>query len=218
MSKHAFTDLSTAAYCPRKLYYERRHDRDPPDVSDRRDLAVRYDELLDASDARLRDLPLAVSPTQFRDNLARARERFDCWPALVDPAARDVLLEGRECRGIGHKLLGTDPPLPSLVFTGAPPPQGVWAPQSVRAVAAAKALSWERERSVERTLVEYPAHGVVRTLSLTTRRKAAYREAVRVVEQLDGPPPRIDDRAKCGACEFSDECGVRTRTLRSLLG
>lgn len=49
-----------------------------------------------------------------------------------------------------------------MVFTGRPPEHGVWEPQSIRAVAAAKALSWEHERTVERAFVEYPAYGIVR--------------------------------------------------------
>ena len=82
----------------------------------------------------------------------------------------------------------------------------------------AKALAWERGREIPSALVEYPAHGVVRAVRLTTRNKAAYRETVRTLEAVDGPPPRIDDEAKCDACDYREECGVRTRSLRSLLG
>ena len=101
---------------------------------------------------------------------------------------------------------------------GTPPERGVWKPQGVASVAAAKALAYERERPVERAVVEYPAHAVVRTVRLTTRRKAAYRRVLRTVRSLDGPPPRLDDDAKCAACEYREECGVPTRTLASLLG
>lgn len=221
MSPIAFSDLSTAAYCPRKLYYRRKAEdvAVPDEVADRRDLAFRYEELLGASDNELADLSLAVTPAAFRGNLERARERFSAaWSELHEPSARERLLEGRECRGVVHKILELDAPAPSMVFAGAPPEQGVWAPQSVRAVAAAKALSWEREASVERAFVEYPAHGTVREIDLTTRRKAAYRRAVETVRALDGPPPRLGDDAKCGACEYRAECGVKTRSLKSLLG
>jgi CRISPR-associated exonuclease Cas4 len=94
----------------------------------------------------------------------------------------------------------------------------VWEPQRVRAVAAAKALSWEREATVDRALVEYPAHGVVRTVRLTTRARATYRRALRAVRSLDGPPPRLRDTAKCEPCDYRDRCGVPTRSMRSLLG
>ena len=220
MSKIPFSELSTVAYCPRKLYYRRRDEFEIPEaVEARRDLAFRYDELLDASDAQLAELPLAVGPATFRENLGRARERFaDAWPTLRSPYERERLTEGRDCRGIVHKVLALDAPTPSMVFTGSPPEQGVWEPQSVRAVAAAKALSWEHERSVERAFVEYPAHGVVRELSLTTRRKAAYRRAVNAVRSLDGPPPRLRNDSKCDPCEYREQCGVKTRSLRSLLG
>ncbi|MFC7212092.1 Dna2/Cas4 domain-containing protein [Natronoarchaeum sp. GCM10025321] len=219
MATHAFSDLRRAAFCPRQLYYARRDDdrAPPPDVERRRALAYRYDELIDASDATLETLPLAVDPSTFRRTLQRARSRVEDWQDLVDPPRRDVLLTGRECRGVVHKCLA-DPPVPSLVSTGAPPEQGVWQPQSVHAVAAAKALAWERERPVERAYVEYPTHGVVRSVPIDGRRKARYRETIRTIESLGSPPPRLQDDSKCSACEYSDQCGVETRTLRSLLG
>jgi CRISPR-associated exonuclease Cas4 len=110
------------------------------------------------------------------------------------------------------------PPAPSLVFAGTSPPEGVWEPATVRLVAAAKALSWERERAVERAYAEFPPHGVVRAVPLTTRRKALYRRTVRLVESMDGPPARVENDRKCRSCEYREECGTRSRSLRSLLG
>jgi CRISPR-associated exonuclease Cas4 len=213
-----FSDLRLAAYCPRKLYYARRGDDRgaPPETLERRELAFRYPELLDATDDALARAPLAVSPREFRTNLERARD-LDGWDALSDPAAREVLLEGKDCRGIAHKVV-EGPPRPSVVSAGDPPEQGVWEPQSVHAVAAAKALAYERERPVECAYVEYPAHGVVRRVRTTTHRKAAYRSALEAARSVDGPPPRLRGDAKCDPCEYREECGVRTRTLRSLLG
>jgi CRISPR-associated exonuclease Cas4 len=220
VSKIAFSDLETAAYCPRKLYYRRRNDIEVPDeVAERRELAFRYGDLLEASEERLADFPLAVGPAEFRANLDHARRRFsEAWPAIVDPSERERLAEGKDCRGIVHKVLDLDRPTPAMVFTGEPPEEGVWEPQTVRAVAAAKALSWETEQSVERAFVEYPTHGVLREIELNTRRKAAYRTAINAVRSLDGPPPRLTSNAKCKACEYSAECGVKTRSLKSLLG
>ncbi|GAA0667961.1 hypothetical protein ACFQDG_07960 [Natronoarchaeum mannanilyticum] len=219
MSRHAFSDLRLAAYCPRKLYYARRDDdrSPPPEVERRRELAFRYRELFDAADSALDDEPIAVSPERFRENLERARRRLDDWNDIARPAERNALLTGRECRGVVHKILA-DPPRPSLLSAGSPPEQGVWEAQSVHAVAAAKALAWERERSVECAYVEYPTHGVVRAIDLTVRRKARYRKAIRTLESIDGPPPRLRDDAKCDSCEYAEQCGVRTRTLRSMLG
>ncbi|WP_435177421.1 CRISPR-associated protein Cas4 [Halorussus sp. AFM4] len=222
MSKIPFGELETATYCPRKLYYRRRDEVDVPEwVAERRDLAFRYGDLLDGPDERLADLPLAVGPAEFRANLDRARRRFEpAWPAIRDPDERERLAEGRECRGVVHKVLALDAAgrVPAMVFAGDPPAEGVWEPQTVRTVAAAKALSWEAERSVDRAFVEYPGHGVIREIELTTRRKAAYRAAVEAVRSLDGPPPRLRGDAKCDACEYRAECGVRTRSLKSLLG
>jgi CRISPR-associated exonuclease Cas4 len=213
-----FGDLRLAAYCPRKLYYARRDgDRGPPpETLERRELAFEYPDLLEAGPDALARRPIAVSPREFRSNLDRARD-MDAWDALADPAQRTTLLEGKDCRGIAHKVID-DPPRPSLVSAGRPPEQGVWEPQSVHAVAAAKALAYERERPVEQAYVEYPAHGIVRRVELTTRRKAQYRKTLRAVRSLDAPPPRLRDRSRCEPCEYREECGVRTRTLRSLLG
>jgi CRISPR-associated exonuclease Cas4 len=217
---HTFRDVETAAYCPRKLYYRRRSTDDPeiPDgVEAKRDLAFRYEQLL-ADDAALRSAPVEVTPTQYRSSLGCVRARLGAdWERLVDPAEREALLSGRDCRGIAHKILDTAPPSAALVFTGEPPENGVWHPQSVRLIAAAKALSWETETEVERVFAEYPAYGVVREVAVDTRRTAEYREAVRIADAIDGPPARTDNRSKCEACEFSGECGVRTRSLRSLL-
>jgi CRISPR-associated exonuclease Cas4 len=213
-----FREVETAAYCPRKLYYRRRDpdEIDPPeDVAARRDLAFRYEQLLE-DDPELLAAPIAVTPTQYRSRLGQLKATLDAWDSLVAPAARERLVEGRECRGVVHKIL-EDPLRPSLAFTGAPPDEGVWEPQTVRLVAAAKALAWDRETPVETAFAEYPAHGVVREVALTTRRKATYRSALRTATAIDGPPSRATNRAKCDPCEYHDECGVRTRSLRSLL-
>lgn len=232
------SDLRTAAYCPRQLYYRRRDDeRGPPDaVSERRSLADRYPALVDADDESLSALPLAVDPSAYRRRLRWLRVEgheppakrggeppdghqaspSDRWESLADPLGREVFVEGRDCRGVVHRLL-SDPVRPSLVSAGAPPDRGVWGPQSVWAVGAAKALSYERGESVEQATVEYPAHGIVRRVRITGERRARYRETVRAVRSMDGPPPRAASRSKCSACEYADECGVRTRTLRSLL-
>lgn len=213
------SDLARAAYCPRQLYYARGEgDREPPpEVRARRDLAFRYPELRDADDAALESLPVEEPPADYRAALDRLADRDD-WDELASPDARDVLLEGKDCRGVAHKLLAGDPPTPTVVSPGTPPDRGVWEPQRVRAVALSKALAWERERPIPSALVEYPAFGAVRRVRLTTRNKARYRRTLRTVRALDGPPPRLRDREKCDACAYREDCGVETRSLRSLLG
>lgn len=215
----AFAALARVAYCPRQYYYARQEgdESPPPDVQKRRALAFRYASLRRGSDAGLAAEPIERPPAAYRAALDRLAARED-WDALVDPAATEVVLEGRECRGVADKILDGEPPTPTFVSPGRPPETGVWRPQRVRAVAMAKALSWEREREIPSALVEYPAYGLVRRVRLTTRNRAAYRETVRTLRELDGPPPRIDDEAKCDACDYRERCGVRTRSLRSLLG
>ncbi|AHG00673.1 hypothetical protein HALLA_19655 [Halostagnicola larsenii XH-48] len=222
MSRVAFSDLRSAAYCPRKCYYDRRRDeRDPPEaVASIRSLAFRYEQLLEADPSALAAEPIKPDPQSYQRTLRRTRSRLERagrWVAICDPSAQSVLATGREVRGIVHKVL-TEPLEPSIVSTGKPPDTGVWESQSVHAVAAAKALAWEHETPIEGVWLEYPAYGVVRRLEMTTRRKARYRQVLRTVRELDGPPARIRNDDKCAACEYAGECGVRTRTLRSLLG
>lgn len=217
---HAFRDVEIAAYCPRKLYYRQTTpdaESTPNEVTEKRDLAFRYEQLLE-DDGAIRNARIEVTPTQFRSNLGCARARLDCWDSLVDPADREVFLRGRDCHGIVHKLLDTNPPSLSLVFAGEPPETGVWEPQNVRLMAAAKALSWEQETQVECVCAEYPAYGVVREVEVDGRRTAAYRAAVRTADSIDGPPGRTKNRSKCTPCEYRSKCGVKTRSLRSLLG
>ncbi|WP_418286605.1 CRISPR-associated protein Cas4 [Halorubrum sp. DTA46] len=216
-----FSDVARAAYCPRQLYYDRREDdRSIPDAAQARiDLAFRYPALADAPDRTLRRLPIRRSPAAYRRNLARLRERDD-YDGLVDPERERAFLSGKDCHGIVYKILAgeeTEPPVPTVVSPGEPPDCGVWESQSVRAVAVAKALAWEREREVPRAVVEYPSVGAVRTIRLTTRRKAAYRRALRATRAIDGPPSRVDDD-RCGSCEYRDRCGTARRSIRSLLG
>jgi len=230
-----FSDLARAAFCPRQLYYARRDDDRsvPPDARARIDLAFRYPDLVDAPDRRLRRLSIRRPPAEYRRNLDRLRER-PIYDRLVDPSRTRAFVSGRDCHGTVHKVLPpapTDddaepdgnadeidpPPIPVVVSPGEPPERGVWEPQSVRAVAAAKALAWERERRIPRAIVEYPAVGVVREVELTVRRKATYRRALRAARAIDGPPARVDD-ARCEGCGYRDRCGVGRRSLRSLLG
>ena len=212
-----FRDLSIAAYCPRQLYYRRQREAEPETpaaVAETRALAFAYPRLL--TDADLSAEPIAVTATQYRAALHRTKARMDAWDRLVDPAERDVFLDGRDCRGIAHKVL-EDPLSPSLVFAGEPPETGVWQPQSVRLVAAALALSYERERPIDVAFAEYPAHGIVRRIDLSAHRRASYRATLRTVRSVDGPPSRAANRQKCESCDYREECGVRTRSLRSLL-
>jgi CRISPR-associated exonuclease Cas4 len=166
-------------------------------------------------DVPMREL-LEVPESTWRARIEAASERFDRFPDLCEPAATDVFLSGRECHGVASKVL-PDPAVPSVVSPGKPPECGVWEPHAVWAVAAAKALSWERERRVDVAFVEYPAYGEIRRVRVTTRKRAAYRRAIRTVRNLDAPPPRLSDTSKCEPCEYATECGVATRTLRSRL-
>ena len=213
-----FSELSRAAYCPRQLYYARKHDdgKPPDSVEEKQALAFRYRELRTADDETLAALPIERSPAAYREALDSLSTR-PVWEALCEPAETDYYVEGKDCAGMLHKVLAGDPPTPTLISPGEPPAEGVWKPQTVRAVAAAKALAWERKQEVECALIEYPTVGVVREVPLTTRRTATYRRVLRTVRSMDGPPPRVND-SRCESCEYNSECGVSTRSLKSLLG
>ncbi|MFB6086369.1 MAG: hypothetical protein ABEJ84_06135 [Halodesulfurarchaeum sp.] len=211
------SDLALAAFCPRKLHYARQTDRSPPpEFGAALELSNRYATFLEPDPESPPADTLAVHPSTFRESLRAAREGLPAWAELIDPSRVDVFLRGKDVHGRVAKVLA-NPLAPSIVSPGAPPPEGVWQPQAVKAVGAAKALSWEHGSEVERAYVEYPRHGVVRTLALTTRHKAAYRRTLRSVRAMDGPPPRARDDGKCHSCRFADQCGVRTRSLKSLL-
>lgn len=213
----ALSDLALAAFCPRKLYYARTRERpEPPGYETADELSTAYAAILDLGKSALAKRDIPIDAATYVSNLESTRDRLDAWEELVDPAAVDAFLVGKSVRGRADKVL-EEPLAPSLVTPGEPPPEGVWKPQSVRAVGAAKALAWEREAPVERAYVEYARYGVVRAVPLTTRRKAAYRRTLRSVQAMDGPPPRLGNETKCRACEFAETCGVRTRSLRSLL-
>lgn len=213
-----FSDLSRAAYCPRQLYYARADDDrgPPPEAEARQALAFQYAELRTAADETLAELPINCSPASYREALHELSTRSD-WEPLCAPAETEYFVEGKDCHGLIHKLLAGEPPVPTVISPGTPPDNGVWEPQAVRAVAVANALAWERQREIPRTLVEYPAVGVIRDVDLTCRRTAAYRRALRTVRSMDGPPPRVND-SRCESCDYRTKCGVKTRSLKSLLG
>lgn len=224
MSTTSFSDLARAAYCPRQLYYARKEeDRSlPADVGEAIDLAFEYRASRTADDETLRSRPIDVPPATYRRAVDRLTDR-PFWPAIAAPAERELFVAGKDCHGRIHKLLEPEThelgpePVPSVVSPGQPPDRGVWEPQSVRAVAAAKALAWERQREIPRAIVEYPTVGEVRTVEVTTRRRASYRRALRTARSIDEPPPRVND-SRCDGCAYRDRCGVRTRSIASLLG
>lgn len=211
----SFGALGIAAYCPRQLWYHRRTDDTPDRADDARAIALAYDRLRAQSIDGDR---LAVTPDAAADNIDRARQQFpDLWPHLESPAATDVFVSGRDAHGEVAKLLGTDPPTPTLVSAATPPDEGVWKPHAVRAVAAALAVAWESNTRIGRTIFEYPRHGIVRSVAITAQRRATYRRVLRIAKSMDAPPSRIDNDAKCGACPYQETCGVKTRSLTSLL-
>ncbi len=186
----SFSDLSAKAACLRTLSNtretnEQKHSS-PDDCERTVELAYQYQELVDTDEQTLGALPIERSPEAYRAALHGLEERAD-WAGLVAPDSRRVRLEGVNCHGLVHKILcnGDNPPKPSIVSTESPPEIGVWQPDAVRAVAAAKALAHERDRTVPWAIVEYPAAGVVRDVRLTARRKVTYRRVLRAIQSTE---------------------------------
>lgn len=211
-----FRDLERAAYCPRQYYYHDGAEEVPEQITRRRAIAGEYDRLLADRGAR-EAAPLAVDPARWLDRMTAARDRLDRFEELLDPPETDVYVAGERARGVIAKVL-TEPPAPVLVSAGRPPERGVYDPQAVRATAAADALGDREGRAVERAIVEYPAYGEIRSIAIDRRRRGRYRSVRQTIASIEGPPPRIDNTAKCEACEFEERCGTPTRSVRSLLG
>jgi CRISPR-associated exonuclease Cas4 len=59
----------------------------------------------------------------------------------------------------------------------------------------------------------------VRELNVGKDDEHALDRALETLEEVEEgvPPARTDDRAKCEPCEFSEECGVETRSLLTRL-
>lgn len=211
-----FSELALGAYCLRKLHYRRqRTPEDKHSANCASDLAQRYSALLTTSVPASR---LGTDPDTVATNLRRAKDRYpSAWPSLLDPSMSDRVIEGLDCRGRVTKILETEPPVPTLVSPGRPPENGVWHPHAVKAVAAATALASESGRSVDRTFLEYPRYGVIRPVRMTARRVAEYRRTLEAVRNLATPPARTDNTSKCQTCEYQEECGVQSRSLRSML-
>lgn len=211
-----FAALAQAAYCRRKLFYRRQENRTGPMPTGEADrLARQYPALIART---IEQNCLATDPESVSRALATARDRFPLlWPHLLNPSAEDLEIRGRQCHGRVSKLLACDPPTVTIVTGGKPPSEGVWHHQTVRAVAASLALAAERGVSPERALVEYPRHGVIRSVPIDSRRRAAYRRTLEAVRSLGEPPPRTENDAKCRSCEYRQRCRGRTRSLRSLL-
>lgn len=209
-----FSELAQAAYCLRKLHHrradgwERTHAGSTPDR-----LSHRYDELLAGS---VPSEILNLDPETVAANLKRTRETFGAiWPSLRSPAETGVFLRGRACRGFANKIVDTDPPIPTFASSGQPPSAGVWRSHAVRAVAIGRALAWERDRSPERVLVEYPGHGIVRAVQLSERRRETYRRVLRAVDLMGTEPSRTENLSKCHTCEYEERCGPGSSSLLS---
>lgn len=211
-----FSELALGAYCRRKLYYRRQGLGEGRSIeNDVLKLATQYSELLNGliSPARL-----DVDPEKVAAHLRDARQRYaNAWPSLRDPSRLDQHVEGADCRGRVGKILQTNPPSPTIVSPGRPPDNGVWHPHAVKAVAAATALATESGCHIEKAFLEYPRYGVIRAVELTPPRVAEYRRTLVAVRNLDSPPARTDNGRKCVSCEYQEECGVQSRSLRSLL-
>lgn len=168
---YAASDLSVAAYCPRQLYYRRDDDCEvPPSVAARRELAFEYERLLAADDASLSARPRSIGRTSGALGSASTAGTRSSTRPIGTASSQAGSGEGSRARSSTTR---SPPRISARIATRAGRLE-----TPLRAIALAKALSWEHEVAVETAFVKYPTHGIVREIALTTRRKAAYRDAV----------------------------------------
>lgn len=169
-------ELKAATYCPDRDQYRTGDAVASDHPEERRSLAFRYPQLVTAEKPLLAELPIGVPPGTYRHRLRQLRSR-SVWSQLTDPADTDRPFETRDCHGTVPKVLES-PTRPVLVSASRPPAHGVWRAQEVAAVAATAGLQADREETVDRAVIEYPGHGVVRSISITPHHRRRYQQAL----------------------------------------
>ncbi|MFP4189079.1 MAG: Dna2/Cas4 domain-containing protein [Halobacteriales archaeon] len=222
------SQVRNAVYCGRQAYYESQREacRLPsPETRVLRELAYVYPTVVESPDEAVRhacevagvEVEIDVSDTS--EKLAEVRDkRPSVWDDIARPDREERYVESDRLRGTVDKLsFGEDGVTVSVVKTGEPPARGVWSSARIEAAAVRRLVSARHD--VRRVVVEYPRVGAVREVEVGRDDERALGRALEKLEDIkEGvPPARTDNRAKCESCEFSDECGVETRSLLTRL-
>ncbi|MDY7082645.1 MAG: Dna2/Cas4 domain-containing protein, partial [Halobacteria archaeon] len=227
--------IRSAAYCERQAYYEMRRENDQdfePSTETRvlHHLAYLYDSLLDEPEEALTTALKFADSEDDRDELdidirtivrglRRTRDTFEYWDAVVRPYRQEMYLETPRLHGTLDKIVEThDGYVPSIVKTGEPPRNGVWSSERLEATAVWRIID-AHYPSPSRVFVEYPRTGEIRVAEIDRRDRRRLEKLLESLEEArkGHPPSRTSNPSKCDACEFQEECGVKTTSLLSRL-
>jgi CRISPR-associated exonuclease Cas4 len=222
------SQVRNAVYCGRQAYYESRREacRVPsPETRVLREVAYLYPTVVESPEDALRHacdvagVDVSLDLTEAAERLRGTRdERPSVWDDVARPDREERYFEGDRLRGTVDKMsFGDDGVTVSVVKTGEPPRNGVWRTDRVEVAALRRAVSSVHD--VRRVIVEYPRVGALREVDVGRDDERTLERALDTLEDIDDgvPPSRTDDRAKCEPCDFSDECGVETRSLLTRL-
>ena len=225
------SEVRNAVYCGRQAYYEEQREAcHIPSAETRvlRELAYIYPTVVESPDDALRracetaDVSVSLDLSDAVDALAEIRDgESSLWEAVAYPDREERYVESDRLHGTVDKLSfgDEDEPLVSLVKTGTPPAQGVWSSERVEAAAVRELASVTCDTEVRHVVVEYPRVGALRTVELGRDDERALGRAVETLEEIEKGvvPSRTDNRAKCEACDFKQECGVETKSVLTRL-
>jgi CRISPR-associated exonuclease Cas4 len=222
------SQVRSAVYCGRQAYYNSRREAchvPSPETRVLREVAYLYPTLVESPDGAVRrasetaGVRVSLDLGDAAQRLCETRnDRPSVWEDVARPDREERYVEGERLRGTVEKLsFGEEGVTVSVVKTGEPPARGVWNSERVEAAAVRRLASTVGD--VNRVVVEYPRTGAVRELNIGKDDKHALDRALETLEEIEEgvPPARTDDRAKCEPCEFSEECGVETRSLLTRL-
>ena len=222
------SQVRSAVYCGRQAYYKSQRELchvPSPETRVLREVAYLYPEVIESPDDAVRracetagvDVKFDLSDVAERLRETR-NDRPSVWEDVARPDREERYVENERLRGTVDKLsFGEEGVTVSVVKTGEPPARGVWNSERIEAAAVRRLALTVGD--VNRVVIEYPRTGSVREVNVGKDDENALDRALEALEEIeDGvPPARTDDRAKCKPCEFSDECGVETRSLLTRL-
>lgn len=192
-----------------------------PETRVLREVAYLYPTVVESPDDAIQracnvaGVEVALELSEAAERLSGARdERPSVWDDVAHPDREERYIEGdRLCGTVDKMSFGDDGVTVSVVKTGEPPRNGVWSTDRVEAAAVRRIVSSVHD--FRRVIIEYPRVGAVREVEVGRDDERTLERALDTLEEIDDgvPPSRTDDRAKCGPCDFSDECGVETRSV-----
>jgi len=224
------SEVRNAVYCGRQAYYESRRDacRIPsPETRVLRELAHTYPTLVEspekalATACEIAGVDVELNLSDASEGLSEERENNEeLWDVAAHPDREERYYESnRLCGTVDKRSFTEDGVFVSKVKTGTPPPNGVWSSDRVEATAVERLVSSTTGDEVAYVVVEYPRAGALRRVEPGKDDERALENALETLEEIqDGiPPSRTDNRSKCEACDFREECGVETRSILTRL-